>query len=250
MKINRQSSIPIKVQVKKELLKAYLTGDCQPDKKLPSERKLQSQFGISRTTLRIVLDELQREGMIYSYPGKGRYIAKKILDQQLTYLTGLSQEIKEKGIEPNASVLYQQVEAAEPYVARQLQIPEGSRIFRLKRLRYAEKKPVTIEETHIPINLCPSIVNVDFHQASLYDFLSAQGLRPISAYQVITAEDATDEEADLLKIDHPRSVMRMKRTTFLSSGKPIEYAESAYSGTDFQFTLHLKLETDFSRDIR
>ncbi len=250
MPINRQSSTPIKVQVKRELLKLYLSGENQPDKKLPSERTLQEQFGISRTTLRIVLDELQREGMLYSHPGKGRYIAKKILDQQLTYLTGLSQEIRDKGIEPIARVLYQQVETAQPYVAEKLQIPEGSKIFRLKRLRFAEKKPVSIEETHISISLCPNIVNIDFQQASLYDFLSSEGLRPVSAFQVMTAEDVTDEEASLLKIDHPRSLMRMKRTTFLISGKPIEYAESAYSGADFQFTLHLKLETDFTRNIR
>ena len=188
--------------------------------------------------------------MIYSHPGKGRYIAKTILAQQLTHLTGFSQDMRNKDIEPTARIIHQQVETAQPHVAGHLLISEGSNIFRLKRLRFAEKKPVAIEETHITLSLCPDIVNVDFCRASLYEFLSTQGLRPLSAHQLMTADVATDEEADLLNIGHPASVMRMKRTTFLSNGKPIEFGQSAYSGADFQFTLYLRSGTDFSGDIR
>jgi GntR family transcriptional regulator len=250
MPVDRQSSTPLKIQAKKEIQKLILSGELQPGEKLPSERNLQTELDISRTTLRAVLDELQREGMIYSHPGKGRYIAKTILDQQLTHLTGFSQDMLKKGIQPTAKVILQGVEAAQPHLASQLQISPGSNIFKLKRLRFAEKNPVAIEETHITLSLCPEIVNVDFTQASLYDFLSKQGLQPTSAHQVMTAEIATVEEADLLTISYPGSVMRMRRTTFLSNGKPIEFVQSAYSGADFQFTLSLRSGSDFSGEIR
>jgi DNA-binding GntR family transcriptional regulator len=54
--------------------------------------------------------------MIYSHPGKGRYIAKTILPQQLTHLTGFSQDMRNKGIEPTARIIHQQVETAQPHV--------------------------------------------------------------------------------------------------------------------------------------
>ena len=250
MQVNKQSSTPIKIQAKKELQKLILSGDLQPGEKLPSERNLQADLDISRTTLRAVLDELQREGMIYSHPGKGRYIAKTVLDQQLTHLTGFSQDMLKKGIEPSAKVILQEVESASPHLAYQLQITLGSNIFKLKRLRFAEKNPVAIEETHITLSLCPDIVNVDFEQASLYEFLTTQGLQPASAQQIMTAELATIEEADLLNISYPGSIMRMNRTTFLSNGKPIEFVQSAYSGADFLFTLSLRTGSEFSGELR
>ena len=250
MAIDKLSSTPIKIQVKKELKKLILSGEILPGKKLPSERQLQSDFDISRTTLRSVLDDMQREGMIYSHPGKGRYIAKTVLDQQLNYLTGFSQEMKKKGIEPTTRIIYQHVVIAQPSVANLLQIPDGSHIFILKRLRFTDMNPVAIEDTHITLSLCPGIVNVDFSRSSLYEFLATQGLRPTSAHQVMTAELATVEEANLLNISYPGSLMRVKRSTFLSNGKPIELVKSAYSGADFQFTLHLKSGTYFSREIK
>jgi GntR family transcriptional regulator len=250
MPVDRQSSTPLKIQAKKEIQKLILSGELQPGEKLPSERNLQAELGISRTTLRAVLDELQREGLIYSHPGKGRYIAKTILDQQLTHLTGFSQDMLKKDIKPTAKVILQEVISASPHLASLLQISPGSKIFKLNRLRFAGKNPVAIEETHITLSLCPDIVNVDFSQASLYRFLTTQGLQPVSAQQIMTAEIAAPEEADLLEISYPGSVMRMRRTTFLSNGKPIEYVQSAYSGADFQFTLSLRSGSDFSGEMR
>lgn len=250
MRINKKSSTPIKIQAKKELQKLILGGDLQPGDKLPSERTLQADLGISRTTLRVVLDELQREGMIFSHPGKGRYISRTVLDQQLTHLTGFNQDMLKKGITPSSKIIFQEVVSASPDIAGQLQISIDSNIFKLKRLRFAEMNPVAIEETNIVLSLCPDIMNINFEQTSLYEFLSTQGLHPTSAQQIMTAELATIEEAELLNINYPGSIMRMKRTTFLSHGKPIEYVQSAYSGSDFYFTLSLRSNSEFSGEIR
>jgi GntR family transcriptional regulator len=250
MLINKHSSTPIKIQAKKELQRMILSRELQPGDQLPSERTLQTELEISRTTLRVVLDELQREGLIFSHPGKGRYVAATILEQQLNRLTGFSQDMRNRGIEPAARVIHNQVEASQSEVARQLQIPPGSNILRLKRIRFADLKPVAIEETHINITLCPEIVGVDFEKQSLYDFFIAQGLRPASACQVMTAEIATKEEARTLKIPYPSGIMRMERTTFLSDGTAIEFVRSAYSGMDFQFILSLKPGSEFSGEVR
>ncbi len=250
MPVDKHTSIPLKIQAKKELQTLILGGELQPGNKLPSERTLQSNLEISRTTLRIVLDELQREGMIYSHPGKGRYVATAVLNQQLTHLTGFSQDLRKKGIEPSAKVIHQGVEIVEPHIAAQLQISPGTHVFRLKRIRFAENNPVAIEETTIKLSLCPNIVEVDFTRQSLYDFLIAQGLQPASAHQVMTAEMTTKEEAQILNLPYPSGIMRMKRTTFLSNGNTIEYVQSAYSGKDFQFVLSLKPGSDFSGEVR
>lgn len=250
MTIDKQSSTPVKIQAQKALHQLIASGDLQPGEKLPSERDLQAELGISRTTLRAVLDDLQRAGTIYSHPGKGRYVSKTVLDQQLTHLSGFTQDMLNKGIAPSARILAQGVEPAAPHLARQLQIAAGANVFRLKRLRLAAGKPVSIEEAHIILSLCPDIVTVDFEQASLYDFLATYGLRPTSAQQIMTAELATPEEARWLQMTYPASVMRMSRTTFLGNGKPIEYVQSAYSGADFCFTLSLKSASEFSGEIR
>ena len=46
-----------------------------PHDKLPSERELTAQYGVSRTTVRLALQELENRGSIYRRHGKGTFVS-------------------------------------------------------------------------------------------------------------------------------------------------------------------------------
>ena len=57
-------------------LRSFLSsGDYSPGDRIPPERELIGQMGVSRTILRKALDTLEREGTIWRHVGKGTFLA-------------------------------------------------------------------------------------------------------------------------------------------------------------------------------
>lgn len=56
-------------------LKARITrGDYGPNEKLPAEKELSGQFGVSRPVLRVALERLRDDGLIVSRQGAGNFV--------------------------------------------------------------------------------------------------------------------------------------------------------------------------------
>ena len=62
--LSRDSAVPLYQQIKQELLRDIQTGVLEPHTRLPSERKLVEQFGVSRITVRQALRELVQQGYL------------------------------------------------------------------------------------------------------------------------------------------------------------------------------------------
>jgi GntR family transcriptional regulator len=67
-----------------ELIERLPVGDA-----IPSERRLSTDFGVSRLTVRAALDELVREGQLVRRLGSGTFVCVPNIAQQLT-LTSFS----------------------------------------------------------------------------------------------------------------------------------------------------------------
>src|SRR6202161_1158528 len=52
--------------------------------RMPGERDLSRQMNVSRPTLRMALEELEREGLLKKSPGKHRLIARRLRGRKLT----------------------------------------------------------------------------------------------------------------------------------------------------------------------
>ena len=62
-------------------VKAFISaGSYAPGDRLPPERELIDQLGMSRTTLRKALEALEREGTIWRHVGKGTFVGSNRFD--------------------------------------------------------------------------------------------------------------------------------------------------------------------------
>jgi GntR family transcriptional regulator len=235
--LQRDHPIPLYQQLETALRAQIESGRYAEHQRLPSERELVDQFGVSRMTVRQALVALTQEGLIYGRVGKGTFISAPKIDQQFFALTGFTEDIQQRGQQPSSRVLKAVSQAASKEVASALQIEPQTRVLNLVRLRLADGIPLAIECAFLPEHLCPDLLTHDLAHESLYDVLRNQyGWKLVRARQTIEARLAAGEELRLLGIQPPAPVLALERITFVSENLPIEYVRSQYRGDRYKFT--------------
>lgn len=75
--IDNKSGLPIYDQICSQIKAQIISGSLQSDEALPSIRNLAKDLRISVITTKRAYEELEREGFIYTVPGKGSFVAPK-----------------------------------------------------------------------------------------------------------------------------------------------------------------------------
>ena len=74
--IDRQNGVPLYMQVKKQIMDQIKNGSLKVGYKMPTERELSEKLKISRNTVSTAYKELEQEGVLKSYQGKGTFVAE------------------------------------------------------------------------------------------------------------------------------------------------------------------------------
>lgn len=241
--IFRKSPLPRYYQLKEIMREKIRNGEWLPGDLIPSERELGEQYGISRMTARQAITELVNEGLFYREQGKGTFVSRHKITQQLIRLTGFTEDIRARGQRPGTRVISAEMVAADEMIAERLRIKAGELIFRLRRLRLADDEPLAIETSQLHFQGCERLLEEDLEQNSLYRLLENKyGLPLMEAEQELEAGLAGDKEAELLNISIGSPVLFIRRTTYTDRDQPIEYAKSVYCGSKYTFFTNMKRE--------
>ena len=238
--LDKSSPLPLYFQLKELLREKIASGEWQPGDMVPSERELSEQYHISRMTARQALRELATEGLLRREPGRGTFVAAPKIEHGLSRLTGFTEDMLARGLQPGAKVIRLALISPPLRVARALQITPDRKIVLLERLRLAGGEPVALESSHLYFNGVSALLNEDFENHSLYHILSEKyHITPARAVQKIGADLCSRREQELLQIAEGAPVLRNKRITYDQWGRPFEYTESAYRGDRYVFQAEL-----------
>jgi len=228
---------PLHAQLKEVLIADIVAGEYAEGDRIPSERDLCERYNVSRTTTRRTLSELVHEGWLYTVTGKGTYVANWRLNQELRPLTGFADDLVQRGIEVASQVVALESLKASQEIADRLGLRPLSPVIRLKRVRFAGETPIAVQTAFLPEHRCPGLQTFDFSTRSLYDVLRTEfGLKLQRGDSVITADLASDDERDYLRLPAPSAVLRTYQTTFLDDGTAIEFCESVFHGELYHLT--------------
>lgn len=75
--INNKNGVPIYDQIYSQIKSQIINGSIEEDAPLPSIRSLAKDLHISVITTKRAYEELEKDGFIYTLPGKGSFVAKK-----------------------------------------------------------------------------------------------------------------------------------------------------------------------------
>src|SRR5437588_4732271 len=162
---------------------------------IPSERRLSTDFGVSRLTVRAALDELVREGYLVRRHGAGTFVSQPKIAQQLT-LTSFSDDMRRRGMVPGSRTVDLQEIHAGAELGRALNVSPDEYVLRVRRLRLADGEPMAIETLHVPASVAPGLTPAMLENASFYELLERRyGILVASGVQSIEPTVTNEEDS-------------------------------------------------------
>ncbi len=243
MEIDKKSPIPIYHQLYEILRDEINTDRLKAGEYLPSENKLADIYEVSRLTVRQALSELVENGMVEKKRGKGTRIVQQKNIENLTELKGFTEETRESGHTVSSVVLENRLVDVPEIMSDRFDLPEGSKVVFLKRLRMIDEVPYAIELAHINPSIDVRMINIldmDMSKRSLYEFFkNTLELSIIYADETIEVLRATSENARLLTISAGDCILFRKRFTYAAKNRCVEYVQSYYRGDKYRFNIRI-----------
>lgn len=231
---------PLYLQLKRWIEDAIKSGAIKPGDALPSERDLALRVDVSRVTVRKAVAQLVQEGLLVQRHGSGTFVAppKQRVEQSLSQLTSFTEDMARRGMEVRAEWLDRGLYVPSPEEMIILGLSPGDRVARIARLRLSGDAPLAIERASLSADILP---DPDAIADSLYKHLDRNGNRPVRAIQRIRAANLGEDDARLLHVPTGSAGLNIERTSYLASGRVIEFTRSIYRGDTYDFVAELRL---------
>ena len=234
--LDHASPVPAYYQLEEWLAQRIESGELAPGTRVPSERVLTERLGISRMTVRQALERLQREGHLVRRQGTGTFVAGPLLVGEIGELRGISAELADQGRSSRTHVLAVEQTAAPQLVRKALELGPRARAIRVRRVRFVDEDPLSLETSWLHPRQCAAILDEDLSERSLTTVLVERcGCDLAHGRERISAIVLDEFEAEQLGTVTGAAAFRVQRTTWAASGIPIELAISILRGDRFGF---------------
>ena len=223
-----------------DILTEKIEHECTPGDMLPSERELSERYGLSRTTVRLALQELERQGLVVRQHGRGTFVADrsaKTADLMKGY--SFTDQMRELGRVPETTILdFDEVEA-DKHLAEVMGARIGDRVYKLKRLRFADGMPMMVERTYVPVRKFLGLKRSMLEHGSLYKIIEqTYGDKIRMAEEEFYASVARLSDARVLDINEGDPVLDLVRTTFNIHNEVVEYTLSVARADQFKYKVY------------
>lgn len=238
--LERKSGVPLYYQIQQRLVGQIRSGEFRPGEPLPSLQELAARLGVSQMTARQAVRALCDQGMMYSKQGKGTFVSAFKHERNFRQVLSFTEEMKMRGSAPSSRVLSFRVEAPNREVRTALEMGPGEKVFRLRRIRYSDGRPMGIECSCLAQQTCPDLMESFDPSTSLYQQLAERyGIQMEVTDEVVEVGKATAADATLLKVANGSPVFLFTRTGYGENGKALEYVKSIYRGDRYKIVQRL-----------
>ena len=120
--------------------------------RLPPERRLCGDFGVSRATLRQALGELEERGLITRHQGRGTFVTKPRVQLPIVGVFSIRDAMEAHGMQLSTRVLTVDVIEASRQLATDLACLPGDPVVFVERLRVGDGEPMVLDTAHLPVS--------------------------------------------------------------------------------------------------
>lgn len=93
--IDVKNRVPIYEQIITSVKSSVIDGLLRPDEPLPSVRTLAGELAINPNTIQKAYSELERQGIVYSVPGKGSFVSSDTAEIEANHKKEIERRLSE-----------------------------------------------------------------------------------------------------------------------------------------------------------
>lgn len=248
MILDKNSPIPLYYQIKNYLMKKIKEDDFKEGEKLLSEPKMMEKFDVSRSTVRKALGELEKEGYVEKFHGKGTIVRKPKITP-LAALTSFSENMEKAGLKPSYETKNIEICTPPANISKFFNIEpdkKNTTLF-IRRVMLADLKPIAIQEAYLPMSLVEPVMEYFteeyLNKNSMYKLLEDKlNIILWEAEENINAIQADSEEKELLKMNSKKPLLLINRKTYNKNKMPIEYVRLTFRADVYSYKFKLTAE--------
>jgi len=227
----RSDVTPYYLQIADILRAGIGDGKWEPGQLIPSEASLCEMFAVSRTAIRQALGQLVTEGLLHKEKGRGTFVARPHVAIAVQELRGLFDEMTAAGRPVTTEVLRQEVTTAPVTMAAALNVPVGTSVVCVERLRRVAAEPLVHATTYLPWPRFADLIGADLTTSGLYAALDDMyAVQPQGGLRRLEGLSATPAQARLLGIRPRDAVLRVIASNVDGAGVTFEAFEAYYRG--------------------
>jgi len=237
---------PLYVQIAGRLAQDISSGRLAPGMQVPSEARLMQAYGVSRVTVRQALQLLARGGQVVARRGKGTFVARPALEQDLGRLQGFHDALRSQGLEPQTQLL----EFSESAGRIDRSLPQGLDLpVRLLRRYALDGRPFAVVEGFLPAEAA-AVGERRARDLTVYDILQQfLGQRIAAADVVIRCARTSARIARELAVDPRSNILIMERTSRTAAGRVCEFMRIHIVPEGYAFRLGLQGPLEIARAV-
>lgn len=237
--IDRSGSTPLYAQLADLLRDKIDRREWKSGQRIPSENELARIHGISRMTVRQVLDQLVKDELLFRVQGKGTYVAHdKIAAHSPAYL-GIREQLERMGYPTSTRILSTDLVPADPRIATQLHLSPNTPVHRIRRVRLIDDTPISLHQSYVPESLAPHLDDHDLAGRQLCEVLETEyDLQMSVVKESLESTLPAGDEAKALRVRRTAPLLLLRQDVLDPAGREFEYTQILFRGDKIRLEFH------------
>lgn len=227
----------LRVQLAESLRERLDAGEWQVGQQLPTETELAQEYGVSRSTVRSSLQQLETQGLTITRHGVGTFVSPygQAIKAGLQELRSMTDTIRTHAMEPRMEYESIEYRGASEEEAAELRIRPGEEVLATRRAVYADDVIVAYSYETTPARLLPSGLRTDQVHGSLFALLDAAGTVPQTAVTDIHA--ASGPQIGWGERDPDQLYVYLRQVHFDEHAVPVMFSRTYFHEGRFEFSV-------------
>ena len=231
LNLQRGSYVPYYRQIRDQVEAMIKSGALKPGQMIFSEGACATKLGVSKMTVRQAFQTLRSEGLLVIEKGKRPMVSSGPIQKDFQKLRGFTAEMNRRGLKASSKILYFERTAPDATAANLLRLWRNDEIYRIRRLRYADKEIVGVEDILLVARLFPDLTKEDLESQSLYSLMETRYAISLDwSDEELGAIPAEKDDAKVLQVPIGFPIFSMRRIVYAKDDVPVEHAHSLFRG--------------------